>query len=114
MGWHRMQCAPVRAVAGGGATPSRHKSSADSPARQRAHYAAGSIVVCNACARPIYKLERPIGIGQHAGRGASAFKPISMADLADLAERTDIDAGLRTVIAGWTLDQRKAHLATLH
>lgn len=94
--------------------PSLRKSLQDSPATHQAHYPAGSIVICHSCARPIYVLDRPLGLGQKAGRGASAFKPIALSHLAELADRQDIDAGLRAVVASWTLDQRKAHLAQLN
>lgn len=93
---------------------SLQRSIADSPARGQDGYPAGSIVLCNNCAKPIYKLDRPIGLGQKAGRGASAFKPIAMADLVELEQRPEVDAGVRATIAGWNGDQRRAHLASLH
>lgn len=93
---------------------SLQKSIADSPALRQDHYPAGSIVLCNSCAKPLYKLDRPIGIGQKAGRGASAFKPIAMADLVELSERPDVDAGVRATIRSWSFDQRKAHIARLN
>lgn len=72
-------------------------------------YAAGSIVLCNACAVPLFKLDRGIEVGSGAGRMASAFKPVSVADLAVLAEREDIDAGVRATVASWTPGQRAEH-----
>jgi hypothetical protein len=89
------------------------KSLADSPARNFERYAKGSIVICNMCAAPIYKLETGIGLGQKGGRAASIFKPIGLADLADLADRPDIDAGIRARVASWSLEERRAHVALL-
>lgn len=89
------------------------KSLADSPVAHFERYPKGSIVLCNACSDPIFKLERGIDVGDKAGRTASAFKPISLADLAELAQRPDIDAGVRARIASWNADERRAHVAKL-
>jgi hypothetical protein len=92
---------------------SLRKSLADSPVKNFERYPKGSIVLCHACSDPIYKLEAGIGVGQKAGRSVSLFKPLALTDLADLAERPDIDAGVRARIASWTPDERRAHVAKL-
>jgi hypothetical protein len=76
-------------------------------------YAKGSIVICNACAKPIARLEHGIALGDKAGRMASAFKPLNGSDLDTLATRQDIDAGVRAWATSLTPDPRKAHLAAL-
>jgi hypothetical protein len=89
------------------------KSIADSPVQGFERYPKGSIVLCNACGDPIYKLEGGIALGDKAGRMASRFKPIGLADLNELAGRVDIDAGIRARLNAWTLDARRAHVAKL-
>lgn len=89
------------------------RSIADSTVKNQDGYAAGSIVLCNSCALPIFKLDRPIGLGQKAGRGASAFKPVSLQDLADLAERRDVEPGFLAKINDWPLEQRHRHVGLL-
>jgi hypothetical protein len=39
-------------------------------------YAKGSIVICNACVKPIAKLDQGIALGDKAGRMAEVFKPL--------------------------------------
>lgn len=89
------------------------KSVADSPVQGFDSYPSGSIVLCNACSLPIYKLEGGIALGDKGGRMANRFKPLAMTDLMELAGRVDIDAGIRARISGWTPDERKAHVAKL-
>lgn len=93
--------------------PSLQQSLADSPASGFERYPKGSIVLCNECAAPIYKLDAGIDLGMKGGRAAQAFKPLSLADLTDLATRPDIDAGVRATIASWTPERKHAHLASL-
>ena len=50
---------------------SLRKSAADSPASGFDQYPKGSIVVCNACAKPIFKLDVSIQLGAGAGRMAA-------------------------------------------
>lgn len=82
------------------------KSVADSPVSGFERYPKGSVVICNACAKPIFKLDRGISLGDKAGRMAAAFKPLSVADLDSLAGRTDIDQGIRAVVGAMSLDRR--------
>lgn len=93
---------------------SLRKSIADSPVKGFERYPKGSIVLCNACAAPIYKLDAGIELGAKGGRGAQAFKPLALADLEELATRRDVDAGIRGTVAAWTLDKRRAHVAALN
>lgn len=92
---------------------SLRKSAADTPATGFERYAKGSIVVCNACAKPIFRLDRAIALGDRAGRMASAFKPLRLQDLDILAGREDIDAGVRAAVRAMTLEQRVAFVAGL-
>lgn len=77
-------------------------------------YPKGSIVLCQSCARPIFKLDFGLTLGDKGGQAAKAFKPVSSADLDGLQARQDIDAGVRATINLWTPEQRKAHLDALH
>lgn len=81
-----------------------------SPAGDHELYAKGSIVICVSCALPIYRLERSIFIGEKAGRSAQAYRPVRLADLEELRDRRDVDAGLRAVLNGWDDAQAKAHV----
>lgn len=89
------------------------QSIADSPVRNFERYPKGSIVLCNACAAPIFKLDYSIDLGDKAGKSAQAFKPIALADLMELEGRADIDAGVRARIKAWTPEEKRAHLACL-
>lgn len=88
------------------------KSIADGP-RGFEKYPRGSVVLCNACARPIFKLDRSICVGDRVGQAASAFKPLDAVDIAALAERTDIDAGVRSTLQAQSREERAAHVASL-
>ena len=83
------------------------------PAAGFERYPKGSIVLCNACAKPIFKLDFALSFGDKAGKTASAFKPLAVADLDDLADRDDIDAGVRATVASMTPSDRTAHVACL-
>lgn len=85
----------------------------DTPVRGFEKYPKGSIVLCNACAKPVFKLDEPICLGDKGGRMAKAFKPLSVADLVDLGERQDVDAGVKALVNGWDADAKKAHVAGL-
>jgi hypothetical protein len=89
------------------------QSVADSPAKEFERYRKGSVVLCNCCAKPIAKLDRGIDLGAKAGQAASAFKPLTLQDLADLGDRRDVDAGVRAAVAAMTPDERRAHVAKL-
>jgi hypothetical protein len=86
------------------------KSLADSPVQGFERYPKGSIVLCNACALPLFRLEAGIAVGDKGGRMASRFKPVALTDLNELAGRVDIDAGVRAAVLAMTAEQRKAHV----
>jgi hypothetical protein len=90
------------------------KSVDDSLVKGFEKYPAGSIVLCNACSKPIFKLDRAVCLGDKAGGAAKNFVPLSVADLDTLAARDDIDAGVRAAVLVLTHDERKAHIAQLH
>jgi hypothetical protein len=90
------------------------QSAADSPIRGFEKYRAGSIVLCNNCSKPIFKLDRAVCLGDKAGKMASAFKPLSAADIRALADRDDIDAGISGMLRHWTPEDIQAHLDKLH
>lgn len=58
-------------------------------------WAAGSIVLCTSCGRPLYRLTRGIGAGEKVGRSVSAFAPLEWRDVEALWQRPDIEAGMR-------------------
>lgn len=77
-------------------------------------YPKGSVVVCNACGKPIFKLDRAISMGDRSGSSASAFKPLGLEDLRDLAYRKDVDAGIQALLRSWTASELVAHCDKLH
>lgn len=92
---------------------SLRKSIADAKDPNFERYAKGSVVICNACAKPIFTLERGICLGDRAGKMVSAFKPLRMVDLETLEQREDVDAGVRASIRIMSLEQRRAFLALM-
>ena len=66
---------------------SLQKSIDDSIVKNFDRYPKGSIVLCNACALPIFKLDFGIALDDKAGKSVGAFKPVAMADLETLATR---------------------------
>ena len=79
-----------------------------SPDPNQREYARGSIILCNHCALPIYRLERGIGIGEKAGRAVSAFKPVRLRDVLWLVGRVDVDPGLRATLGMMTIAEHRA------
>jgi hypothetical protein len=79
----------------------------DSPVQGFERYPKGSVVLCNACALPIYKLEHGIALGDKGGKSAASFKPLRMADLTELEDRRDVDAGVCAKLKSLTAEQRK-------
>lgn len=91
------------------------KSLAHSPAGENwEKYPKGSLVLCNACSLPIFRLDRGVALGDKMGQMASAFKPLTLGDLLDLRDRPDIDPGVRALAAAMTPRQRAEHVAKLH
>jgi hypothetical protein len=72
-------------------------------------YPAGSIVVCYACGKPLYKLQAAIYVGEKPSRSAWKYAPIAIEDLRALMERTDLDAGLRAAIKFLSVDDQRTH-----
>lgn len=90
------------------------KSAADTPATGFDRYPKGSIVICNNCAKPIFKLDVGISLGEGSGKMARAFKPLSLVDLVALAGRQDLDPGVSASLRTMTTEQLKAHADKLH
>lgn len=80
----------------------------DSPVSGFERYPKGSIVICNACALPIYKLDFGIALGDKGGRSADSFKPLTNVDLIALAHRQDIDAGVVAKVKSLTIEEQQA------
>lgn len=91
------------------------QSLADTPAGggEGFRYAKGSIVLCNACAVPVAKLDYGIALGDKAGHMAKSFRPLTSADLDVLAAREDIDAGVLVWVRSLTPQARETYLSQL-
>lgn len=89
------------------------RSAEHTPASGFERYKKGSVVLCNACSKPIFKLDITISFGDKCGAMARAFKPLSVADMTALGEREDIDAGVRAFIRGLSSDAMKEHVSKL-
>lgn len=87
------------------------QSLADSAAGDQVdfRYPKGSVILCNACARPMAILEHGIALGARCGRMVSAIAPLTVAQLVELGEREDIDAGVRAFVKGLSPEQLKEH-----
>lgn len=59
-------------------------------------YPAGSIVVCYACGKPIYRLQANIYVGEKPSASAWKYAPIRPEEYLALCQRTDLDPGLTT------------------
>ena len=68
-------------------------------------YPKGSVVICGDCWHPVFVLERGIGIGDRGGRAASAFRPLTRADMAALVDRPDLDVAWRRLFADFCRTQ---------
>lgn len=79
----------------------------DTPASGFERYPKGSIVLCNACTRPIYKLEAGIALGDKGGKSATCFKPLTTVDLIALAHRQDVDGGVQAAIRALQPEQER-------
>lgn len=73
-------------------------------------YPKGSIVVCYACGKPLYKLQAAIFVTDKPSRTAWKYAPVSLADLQTIIARTDLDPGLRAAIKFMTPDEQRAHV----
>ena len=72
-------------------------------------YAKGSIVLCQHCLKPLYRLSRGISVGEKANRTVDAYQPVEESDIEQLTRSTGRAAGVAAVLQAWTPDQRRAH-----
>lgn len=74
-------------------------------------YPAGSIVVCRACGKPLYRLARSIFAHENAGAASSRekFVPVTPADLQALIDRRDLEPGQRALVNAMSRDDRRLH-----
>ena len=72
-------------------------------------YAKGTIVVCRHCGKPLYRLQASIFVGERAGSSAWKYAPVTMADLADLMDRSDVEAGHRAIVGAMSIEDRRFH-----
>lgn len=69
----------------------------------------GSIVVCRACDKPIYKLQQSIYNGEPAGKSAWKYAPVQVKDILELIERNDLEAGQRAMLKTLSLTEWHEH-----
>jgi hypothetical protein len=72
-------------------------------------YPTGSIVVCYACGKPLYRLQANIYVGEKPSRSAWKYAPITVADLQTLTARMDLDAGIRASIKFMSAEDQRTH-----
>lgn len=72
-------------------------------------YPKGSVVICNACAKPMAILEQGISLGARVGRMVNAIAPLTVPQLLELGAREDIDAGIRAFVKGLTPAELQEH-----
>lgn len=89
------------------------RSLGHTPAGAFERYPKGSIVLCNACSLPIFKLETGISLGDKAGKVTGAFKPLLLSDLEALGDREDIDAGVKAAVKSMTRMQKLEHIGKM-
>ncbi len=61
----------------------------------------GTICLCPDCWRPVFALERGLSLGDRGGRSASAFRPITRADLQGLVTRPDLNPTWQSLLRAW-------------
>ncbi len=61
-------------------------------------YPKGSLVVCCQCGMPLYKLQQSLYIGEPAARSSWKYAPVTMKDLQELVDRSDLEPGQRAAI----------------
>lgn len=76
------------------------------------HYPKGSIVLCGACLKPLYRLVRSIFSGDKVSRSVSAYQPVSLMDLSDLEQRSDVPSHA-ALVRSWSADSRRAHVQAI-
>lgn len=72
-------------------------------------YAKGSIVVCRGCGKPLYRLQASIYANEGLASSAWKYAPVTMNDLIDLLQRSDLEPGQRAAIRAMSLADQRAH-----
>jgi hypothetical protein len=76
-------------------------------------YERGSLVVCYACGKPLYRLQSSIYAGEPMARTAWKYAPIEPKDILDLMTRNDLDAGQIAALKAQTLDDWRTHCESI-
>lgn len=72
-------------------------------------YPQGSIIVCRACGKPLYRLQQGIFAGEPAARSAWKYAPVSVSDLRILMDRQDLEPGQRALIKAMSIEDQRLH-----
>lgn len=73
-------------------------------------YAKGSIIVCRHCGKPLYRLQASIYAGEKGGSTSTwKYAPVTPKDLADLMDRSDVEAGHRAIVGAMSIEDRRLH-----
>jgi hypothetical protein len=72
-------------------------------------YPRGSIVVCRDCGKPLYRLQQSIFYGEPVARSAWKYAPVTMKDLDELMDRSDLEPGQRAAIKAMSPEARHLH-----
>lgn len=72
-------------------------------------YAKDSIVVCQACGVPLYRLTGSIYAGDKVGDSLAKYAPVTVADLQALTQRFDLEPGQRAAVKAMSLDAQRQH-----
>jgi hypothetical protein len=70
-------------------------------------YPAGSLVVCNACGVPLYRLQRNIWEGEKTSGTADRYAPVDARDVRRLMVQRDLEPGVRAAMRDLAADPRK-------
>ena len=76
-------------------------------------YAKGSIVICQHCFKPLYRLSRGIAVGEKANRTVDAYHPVDEKDIDRLSRSSGRAAGVAAALKAWTPEQRRAHCESI-
>lgn len=72
-------------------------------------YEKGSIVMCWACGKPIYRLQQSIYAGEPMGKSAWKYAPVEPSDILELMGRADLDAGQVAFFQATSMEDWQAH-----
>ena len=70
-------------------------------------YPAGSVVVCQACGVPLYRLTANIWEGEKTANTGDRYAPASLADVERLRQQRDLDPGVRAAMTVLKADPAK-------